>query len=175
MCSDITVSVLKQFFAMRRTFPCNAAWTSDSEFLLLECSFVKPWNLELGSFFVISRGAILCIDLIMQTKELGTCPVRQIVGYSFFYMRISNVYIVMVVSNNANVACAFKFVVEVFNLLLSLPLIWWCLVGSFKLWFKMHALVLFYSFLPWLRDESFSVFVARALLPVYQFSIFDYS
>ncbi|OWM64127.1 hypothetical protein CDL15_Pgr018698 [Punica granatum] len=49
---------------------------------------------------------------IMQTKELGTCPVRQIGGCSFFYMRISNVYIVIVVSTNANVACAFKFVVE---------------------------------------------------------------
>lgn len=50
---------------------------------------------------------------IMQTKELGTCPVRQIGGCSFLYMRISNVYIVIVVSGNANVACAFKFVVEV--------------------------------------------------------------
>jgi hypothetical protein len=50
---------------------------------------------------------------IMQTKELGTCPVRQIGGCSFFYMRISNVYIVIVVSSNANVACTFKFVVEV--------------------------------------------------------------
>ncbi|KAL5168301.1 AP-2 complex subunit mu [Glycine soja] len=49
---------------------------------------------------------------IMQTKELGTCPVKQIGGCSFFYMRISNVYIVIVVSSNANVACAFKFVVE---------------------------------------------------------------
>lgn len=53
---------------------------------------------------------------IMQTKELGTCPVRQIGGCSFLYMRISNVYIVIVVSSNANVACAFKFVVEVCNL-----------------------------------------------------------
>ena len=52
---------------------------------------------------------------IMQTKELGTCPVRQIGGCSFLYMRISNVYIVIVVSSNANVACAFKFVVEVCN------------------------------------------------------------
>lgn len=50
---------------------------------------------------------------IMQTKELGICPVRQIGGCSFFYMRISNVYIVIVVSSNANVSCAFKFVVEV--------------------------------------------------------------
>lgn len=50
---------------------------------------------------------------IMQTKDLGTCPVRQIGGCSFLYMRISNVYIVIVVSSNANVACAFKFVVEV--------------------------------------------------------------
>ncbi|OIW10308.1 hypothetical protein TanjilG_28059 [Lupinus angustifolius] len=49
---------------------------------------------------------------IMQTKELGVCPVRQIGGCSFFYMKISNVYIVIVVSANANVACAFKFVVE---------------------------------------------------------------
>ncbi|KAE8690268.1 AP-2 complex subunit mu [Hibiscus syriacus] len=49
---------------------------------------------------------------IMQTKELGTYPVRQIGGCSFFYMRIGNVYIVIVVSSNANVACAFKFVVE---------------------------------------------------------------
>ncbi|KAL6008477.1 AP-2 complex subunit mu [Asimina triloba] len=49
---------------------------------------------------------------IMQTKELGTCPVRQIGGCSFFYMRISNVYIVIVVSSNANVACGLKFVVE---------------------------------------------------------------
>lgn len=53
---------------------------------------------------------------IMQTKELGTCPVRQIGGCSFFYMRISNVYIVIVVSSNANVACAFKFVVEVMTM-----------------------------------------------------------
>lgn len=50
---------------------------------------------------------------IMQTKDLGTCPVRQIGGCSFLYMRISNVYIVTVVSSNANAACAFKFVVEV--------------------------------------------------------------
>lgn len=56
---------------------------------------------------------------IMQTKELGTCPVRQIGGCSFFYMRISNVYIVIVVSSNANVACAFKFVVEVVPLLVD--------------------------------------------------------
>ncbi|CAL5436517.1 unnamed protein product [Camellia sinensis] len=56
---------------------------------------------------------------IMQTKELGTCPVRQIGGCSFFYMRISNVYIVIVVSSNANVACAFKFVVEAVQLFKS--------------------------------------------------------
>ncbi|KAJ7294308.1 hypothetical protein O6H91_Y267100 [Diphasiastrum complanatum] len=49
---------------------------------------------------------------IMQTKDLGTCPVRQIGGCSFLYMRISNVYIVTVVSTNANAACAFKFIVE---------------------------------------------------------------
>ena len=50
---------------------------------------------------------------IMQTKELGTYPVRQIGGCSFLYMRINNVYIVIVVSSNANAACALKFVVEV--------------------------------------------------------------
>ena len=59
---------------------------------------------------------------IMQTKELGTCPVRQIGSCSFFYMRISNVYIVIVVSSNANVACAFKFVVEVVSISLLLML-----------------------------------------------------
>ncbi|KAJ8761836.1 hypothetical protein K2173_005408 [Erythroxylum novogranatense] len=48
---------------------------------------------------------------IMQTKKLGTCPMKQIEGCSF-YMRINNVYIVIIVSNSANVACAFKFVVE---------------------------------------------------------------
>lgn len=57
---------------------------------------------------------------IMQTKDLGTCPVRQIGGCSFLYMRISNVYIVTVVSSNANAACAFKFVVEVCPLLSKL-------------------------------------------------------
>ncbi|KAJ4848194.1 hypothetical protein Tsubulata_005352 [Turnera subulata] len=33
----------------------------------------------------------------------------------FLYMRIGNVYIVIVVNNNANVACSFKFVVEVYT------------------------------------------------------------
>jgi AP-2 complex subunit mu-1 len=47
---------------------------------------------------------------------MGTCPVRQIGGCSFLYMRISNVYIVIVVSSNANAASAFKFVVEVYFL-----------------------------------------------------------
>jgi AP-2 complex subunit mu-1 len=51
---------------------------------------------------------------IMRTKDLGTCPIRQIGGCSFLYMRISNVYIVIVVSSNANAACALKFVVEVY-------------------------------------------------------------
>ncbi len=65
---------------------------------------------------------------IMQTKELGTCPVRQIGGCSFLYMRISNVYIVTVVSSNANAACAFKFVVEVCIFEISCPRLfvsWW--------------------------------------------------
>jgi len=102
---------------------------------------------------------------IMQTKELGTCPVRQIGGCSFFYMRISNVYIVIVVSSNANVACAFKFVVEVFNLLLSLPLIWWCLAWSVKLCFIMQALVLvlFYS-IPSLLNSDMKAFSSLLLV-----------
>ena len=53
---------------------------------------------------------------ITQTKELSTCPVQQIGGCFFFYMRISNAYIVTVVSSNANVTCTFKFVVEAVTL-----------------------------------------------------------
>ncbi|GJP53859.1 hypothetical protein CLOM_g12984 [Closterium sp. NIES-68] len=49
---------------------------------------------------------------ILQTKDLGTCPVRQMGNCSFMYMRISNVYIVIVVNSNANAALAFKFIVE---------------------------------------------------------------
>jgi hypothetical protein len=41
---------------------------------------------------------------------------------------------VIVVSTNANVACAFKFVVEVFKLWISLPFSI-CLALSIKLWF----------------------------------------
>jgi AP-2 complex subunit mu-1 len=69
---------------------------------------------------------------IMQTKELGTCPVRQIGGCSFFYMRISNVYIVIVVSSNANVACAFKFVVEVISFSLSFTFFCGCSFNLFQ-------------------------------------------
>lgn len=50
---------------------------------------------------------------ILTTKDLGTCPVRQLGDTTFMYMRLSNVYIVIVVSSNANAACAFKFMVEV--------------------------------------------------------------
>lgn len=75
---------------------------------------------------------------IMQTKELGTCPVRQIGGCSFLYMRISNVYIVIVVSSNANVACAFKFVVEVYEFLV--------IFGSFYvglcIWFRFVRMMI---------------------------------
>eukprot|EP00850_Spirogloea_muscicola_P021210 SM000240S08627 [mRNA] locus=s240:69251:72702:- [translate_table: standard] len=53
---------------------------------------------------------------ILQTKDLGTCPVHQMGACSFLYMRISNVYIVIVVSSNCNAACAFKFVVETVGL-----------------------------------------------------------
>eukprot|EP00270_Netrium_digitus_P001922 TRINITY_DN12130_c0_g1_i2.p1 TRINITY_DN12130_c0_g1~~TRINITY_DN12130_c0_g1_i2.p1 ORF type:complete len:449 (-),score=111.01 TRINITY_DN12130_c0_g1_i2:330-1676(-) len=56
---------------------------------------------------------------IMHTKDLGTCPVRNIGNCSFLYMRISNVYIVLVVSCNANAACSFRFIVEFVNLLKS--------------------------------------------------------
>lgn len=50
---------------------------------------------------------------ILQTKDLGTCPVRHIGNCSFLYMRISNVYVVLVVSSNSNAALGFKFIVEV--------------------------------------------------------------
>lgn len=56
---------------------------------------------------------------IMQTKDLGTCPVRQMGACSFLYMRISNVYIVVVVSSNANAACSLKFIVEMVALFKS--------------------------------------------------------
>lgn len=49
---------------------------------------------------------------IMQTKDLGTCPIRHMGSCSFLYMRISNVYIVIVVSSNSNAALGFKFIVE---------------------------------------------------------------
>ena len=81
---------------------------------------------------------------IMQTKELGTCPVRQIGGCSFFYMRISNVYIVIVVSSNANVACAFKFVVE---------------VVSFFFLFTFFSGCAFFLFNIFLRSRFSSVFI----------------
>ncbi|KAE8677558.1 AP-2 complex subunit mu [Hibiscus syriacus] len=70
-------------------------------------------------YFLNLRGDVLINRLYrddvgphLRTKELGTCPVRQIGGFSFFYTRISNVYIVIVVSSKANIACAFKFVDE---------------------------------------------------------------
>lgn len=50
---------------------------------------------------------------ILQTKDLGTCPVKQMGNCSFLYMRISNVYVVLVVSTNSNAALGFKFIVEV--------------------------------------------------------------
>ena len=42
---------------------------------------------------------------IMQTKEF--------VLFFFLYMRINNVYNVIVVNNKTNVTCVFKFVIEV--------------------------------------------------------------
>lgn len=90
---------------------------------------------------------------IMQTKELGTCPVRQIGGCSFFYMRISNVYIVIVVSSNANVACAFKFVVEVFQVKIQFSI---CLVKHFVslILFPLQAVALFKSYFGGAFDED---------------------
>ncbi|KAL6310962.1 hypothetical protein AAG906_007814 [Vitis piasezkii] len=63
---------------------------------------------------------------ITQTKELGTCPVQQIGGCFFFYMRFSNAYIVTVVSSNANITCTFKFDVEA-----MLGSLWQCLRSWF--------------------------------------------
>ena len=50
---------------------------------------------------------------VLQTKEAGLVPIRMVGNCSCLYMRVSNVYIVTVVSTNANAALAFKFVVEV--------------------------------------------------------------
>jgi hypothetical protein len=52
---------------------------------------------------------------IMQTKELGTCLVRQIGGCLFFYMRISNVYFVIVVRTQKQCKCSLCFPTCVYN------------------------------------------------------------
>ncbi|KAL2322904.1 hypothetical protein Fmac_027283 [Flemingia macrophylla] len=98
---------------------------------------------------------------IMQTKELGTCPVRQIGGCSFFYMRISNVYIVIVVSNNANVACAFKFVVEAVALFRSY------FGGSFDEDAIRNNFVLIYELLDEIMDFGYPQNLSPEILKLY--------
>ncbi|TMW92312.1 hypothetical protein EJD97_013203 [Solanum chilense] len=98
---------------------------------------------------------------IMQTKELGTCPVRQIGGCSFFYMRISNVYIVIVVSTNANVACAFKFVVEAVALFKSY------FGGSFDEDAIRNNFVLIYELLDEIMDFGYPQNLSPEILKLY--------
>ncbi|XP_015959058.1 AP-2 complex subunit mu [Arachis duranensis] len=98
---------------------------------------------------------------IMQTKELGTCPVRQIGGCSFFYMRISNVYIVIVVSTNANVACAFKFVVEAVALFKSY------FGGAFDEDAIRNNFVLIYELLDEIMDFGYPQNLSAEILKLY--------
>ncbi|THU74669.1 hypothetical protein C4D60_Mb04t35830 [Musa balbisiana] len=98
---------------------------------------------------------------IMQTKELGTCPVRQIGGCSFLYMRISNVYIVIVVSKNANVACAFKFVVEAVALFKSY------FGGAFDEDAIRNNFVLIYELLDEIMDFGYPQNLAPEILKLY--------
>ncbi|KAE9607386.1 putative clathrin adaptor, mu subunit [Lupinus albus] len=125
---------------------------------------------------------------IMQTKELGVCPVRQIGGCSFFYMKISNVYIVIVVSSNANVACAFKFVVEEgpsnFSKLMQIMMCWllrleWleahCAVALFKSYFGgafdedaiRNNFVLIYELLDEIMDFGYPQNLSPEILKLY--------
>lgn len=109
--SSLFVSTMNSvFFFNFRT----AIWS-----VIISWTFLYSLLREAGSFrylLCVNRGNM--VDAfrmhIMRTKDLGTCPIRQIGGCSFLYMRISNVYIVIVVSSNANAACALKFVVEVY-------------------------------------------------------------
>ncbi|KAJ8448092.1 hypothetical protein Cgig2_031816 [Carnegiea gigantea] len=98
---------------------------------------------------------------IMQTKELGTCPVRQIGRCSFLYMRISDVYIVTVVSSNANVACAFKFVVEAVNLFKSY------FGGQFNEDAIRNNFVLIYELLDEIMDFGYPQNLAPEILKLY--------
>eukprot|EP00850_Spirogloea_muscicola_P006480 SM000030S11489 [mRNA] locus=s30:959905:963424:- [translate_table: standard] len=98
---------------------------------------------------------------ILQTKDLGTCPVRQMGAFSFLYMRISNVYIVIVVSSNCNAACAFKFVVET--------------VGLFKAYFGgsfdedaiRNNFVLIYELLDEIMDFGYPQNLSPEILKLY--------
>ena len=85
----------------------------------------------------------------MQTKEHGTCPMQQSGGFSFFYMKINNVYIVIVVSSNANVTCAFKFVVEAVALFKSY------FGGAFKEDAIRNNFVLIYELLDEIMDFGY--------------------
>ena len=104
---------------------------------------------------------------IMQTKELGTCPVKLIGGCSFFYVRIINVYIMIAVSRNANVACAFKFVIEVLTITCHRHY----LMFGFIYWFCMcTALVPFYSIISHISEAKDPL----SWLLVHDFVAFDF-
>jgi len=98
---------------------------------------------------------------ILTTKDLGTCPVRQLGDTTFMYMRLSNVYIVIVVSSNANAACAFKFMVET--------------VGLFKAYFGgqfdedaiRNNFVLIYELLDEIMDFGYPQNLSPEILKLY--------
>ncbi|GBG83426.1 hypothetical protein CBR_g37139 [Chara braunii] len=98
---------------------------------------------------------------IMQTKDLGTCPVRQMGSCSFLYMRISNVYIVIVVSSNANAACAFKFIVEAVALFRSY------FGGSFDEDSIRNNFVLIYELLDEIMDFGYPQNLSPEILKLY--------
>uniref|UniRef100_A0A7S0N9W6 MHD domain-containing protein n=1 Tax=Pyramimonas obovata TaxID=1411642 RepID=A0A7S0N9W6_9CHLO len=56
---------------------------------------------------------------IVQAKDTATSPVRQLAGFNFCYIRCNNVYVLTVTKCNANAALAFKFMVQVTQLLKS--------------------------------------------------------
>lgn len=98
---------------------------------------------------------------ILQTKELGLSPVRHMGACSFLYMRISNVYIVIVVSSNCNAACAFKFVVEAVALFKSY------FGGSFDEDAIRNNFVLIYELLDEIMDFGYPQNLSPEILKLY--------
>mmetsp|Transcript_23648 Transcript_23648/g.39678 ORF Transcript_23648/g.39678 Transcript_23648/m.39678 type:complete len:441 (+) Transcript_23648:411-1733(+) len=56
---------------------------------------------------------------ILKSKDVSACPVRQLAGFNYCYTRSNNVYVLTVTKSNANVALAFKFMMQTIELLKS--------------------------------------------------------